>query len=169
MNDPDDRYGDLLTDLALSAAPRTPPARLKERLLRSIHASHDDVQIWRRWRRDPTDADAGDRELIRAGEGEFEPTGVAGVSARRLAFDEAAGRVTMMVRMEPGARYPAHRHAAAEECYVLTGDLRHGDQVMNAGDFELAEAGSLHGEQWTDGGCLLLIHSSVNDELVAGS
>ena len=48
---------------------------------------------------------------------------------RRLYVDEAAVMVTMLVRMAPGARYPSHRHAAAEECFVLSGDKAWGRPV----------------------------------------
>jgi hypothetical protein len=37
---------------------------------------------------------------------------------------------------------------------------------MRAGDFQRAEAGSVHPVQSTDGGCLLLITSSLDDELL---
>ena len=38
---------------------------------------------------------------------------------------------------------------------------------MKRGDYMVADEGSLHGVQSTDGGCLVLIVSSVHDELVA--
>ena len=76
--------------------------------------------------------------------------------------------VTMLIRMAPGTAYPAHRHGGAEECYVLEGDLHVGDDiVMHAGDYQRAEAGSTHPVQSTRGGCLLLLTSSLRDELVA--
>ncbi len=71
----------------------------------------------------------------------------------------------MMVRMEPGASYPAHRHGGAEECFVISGDLRTGAVHLRAGDWQRADAGSRHPVQSTDGGCVLLLVSSLDDTL----
>jgi anti-sigma factor ChrR (cupin superfamily) len=69
--------------------------------------------------------------------------------------------------MAPGTSYPAHRHGGAEECFVLEGDLRVGaDLHMRAGDFQRAEEGSVHPDQTTDHGCVLLIVSSTADEIL---
>jgi anti-sigma factor ChrR (cupin superfamily) len=74
----------------------------------------------------------------------------------------------MLVRMAAGTSYPGHRHARAEECLVVQGDLHVGDDlVMHAGDFQRAEPGSVHVPQWTERGCLLLVTSSVDDDLLA--
>jgi anti-sigma factor ChrR (cupin superfamily) len=72
----------------------------------------------------------------------------------------------MLVRMTEGASYPSHRHAAAEECLVLEGDLIVGEDVLRAGDFQRSEAGSVHPPQSTRAGCLLYILSSLEDELL---
>jgi quercetin dioxygenase-like cupin family protein len=72
--------------------------------------------------------------------------------------------MTAMFRMEPGTSYPQHIHAGAEECYVLEGDLHVGDMVLHAGDYQRAEAGSHHGYQSTETGCVLLVTCALNDE-----
>ena len=66
----------------------------------------------------------------------------------------------------PAPATPPHRHYDIEECFVLDGDLRLDDSVLHAGDYQRAEAGSVHGVQWTEGGCTLLIISSTQDELL---
>ncbi|HVR73044.1 MAG TPA: cupin domain-containing protein [Planctomycetota bacterium] len=104
--------------------------------------------------------------LRRAGEGDWEPTAAPGVSVKPLHVDSARRYVTMLVRMEPGSAYPDHLHAGAEECYVLQGDLRVGDETLRAGDYQHAPAGSEHEIQSTREGCLLLIVSSQDDKLV---
>jgi anti-sigma factor ChrR (cupin superfamily) len=80
-----------------------------------------------------------------------------GQSIRVLAIDRPQRRFTALVRLEAGARYPAHHHSGAEECYVLEGDLRSGDEVLYAGDFQRALADSWHQEQWSLQGCVCLI------------
>jgi putative transcriptional regulator len=122
------------------------------------------AQPWKSW----ASSSAGPLSFVARESSRFEPTAVPGVSVRRLAVDRAQDRVTMLVRMEPGAAYPVHRHGGPEECLVLEGDLEVGDQLrMQAGDFQRAEAGSVHAVQRTRGGCVLYITSSLRDELVA--
>ena len=118
------------------------------------------MQTWKAWKESPApDASepAVDR-FVRHDEGGFEATGAAGVSVRRLHLDPVRRTATMLVRMEPGSSYPSHRHGGLEECYVLSGDLRHDDRVMRGGDYEVVSEGSKHGRQWTEDGCLLAEH-----------
>jgi anti-sigma factor ChrR (cupin superfamily) len=68
--------------------------------------------------------------------------------------------------MDAGSSYPRHVHNGAEECLVLEGDIRMGDAVLHAGDYQYAPPDTLHGVQSTEKGCLLLITSSLSDELV---
>lgn len=119
-------------------------------------------QVWRNW----APAATGGLFTLKAHEGEWQETGVAGVQVRRLFLDAAANRMTALFRMAPGTAYPAHNHAGAEECLVLDGDLHVGESVLRTGDYQRAEAGSLHGVQWTEGGCLLLISGATDDDLV---
>jgi quercetin dioxygenase-like cupin family protein len=122
------------------------------------------AQVWKAW----SDSGGIDRAgflFVGGAEGGFEPTGFEGIEARRLFVDHDNDRVTMLVRMRAGARYPGHVHASAEECYVVSGDLHVGDRRMHAGDFQRAEPGSLHPVQSTENGCVLLLTSSLHDEL----
>lgn len=143
--------------------------RISARLKDSTGLQHTgSIQTWRGWQAD--DPHAGPLGLfLRRDDGQgWEQTASPGVEARKLFSDPAADRVTMLVRMQPGSSYPAHRHAGPEECYVLEGDLQVGDDLeMKAGDFQRAESGSLHPVQSTRRGCLLLLQSSLSDELVA--
>ncbi len=85
---------------------------------------------------------------------------------RRLHLDPAQGRQTILVRMAAGASYFPHRHDAAEESFVLEGDVTADGETLTAGDYHRAAAGSLHGAQTTESGCLLLIISSTHDNFV---
>lgn len=124
------------------------------------------TQIWKHW-----DSDASgirqDFTFLAADDSGFEPTAVPGIEARKLFVDRAQDRVTMIVRMQPGTAYPPHIHGDVEECFVLSGDLRVGDsQELRAGDYQRAEKGSRHAVQSTRHGCVLLLVSSLSDELV---
>ena len=74
------------------------------------------------------------------------PSGHAGITAKILAVDHARGLVTMLLRGEPGAIYPSHKHTTPEECYVVRGRIRIGDLTLSAGDFHHAEFDSDHEE-----------------------
>ena len=155
------------------AAPAVQPApELWERVLARIRrapgaatpdAGNARAQVWQEW---TPDVPAPSGFAFAAGGAPFEPTGFPGVEARRLYVDAANDRVTMLVRMAPGSSYPGHRHGGPEECFVLEGDLRVGDLRMRAGDYQRADAGSRHGLQSTEGGCVLLLVSSLRDELL---
>lgn len=169
---------DAVAALDLTAPALEPPASARARLLAAIAPrgadptpdpdDDDGLRPWRRW------SASGAREALPglhtqhgdAHQG-WEASSQPGVHVRPLHVDEARRMVTMLVRMEAGSSYPPHRHAAAEECFVLEGDLRVGDEIeMSAGDYQQADAGSIHPVQSTEEGCLLLIVSSQDDELL---
>lgn len=128
-------------------------------------------QVWKQW--PAADAELGPFTYVDEDAGAFQPTSFPGISARRLFVDRERDRVTMLVRMEPGSAYPAHRHGGPEDCFVLQGDLEiaddsdAGEREMRAGDFVRSAPGSAHGVQSTRAGCLLFLVSSLNDELLA--
>jgi anti-sigma factor ChrR (cupin superfamily) len=148
-----------------SALPQsTPSPRVREQLLERIEneAGEHGPQVWREWVATPL----GGIHVVRASEGEWQPVGIEGVWVKRLYADPARDTVTMLVRMAPGTAYPSHRHAGAEQCLVLEGDLETGDIRTQAGDYQCAPRESVHAVSRTKNGCLLLIVSSRHDELV---
>lgn len=152
---------------ALCDQAATPPPSIRATLLERINQQprpeSANPQIWKRWTRD----DENRKLLIRRSqEGAWEETGVEGVRVKRLLMDEARNQFTALVRMAPGSSYPRHVHNSAEECLVLEGDIRMGDHVLRAGDYQYAPSDSLHGVQSTEGGCLLLISSGMDDDLI---
>jgi quercetin dioxygenase-like cupin family protein len=144
----------------LAFARRNPPASVATQ-----HAPHRELlrrPVWRSW-----SPDRPERGMVTrlAHEGDWEETGVPGVRVRRLVVDRDANMMTAMFEMAPGSSYVPHVHDGPEECYVLRGDLRVSDDlVMRAGDFQWCPAGSRHGTQRTESGCLLLVRSSLSDE-----
>lgn len=99
----------------------------------------------------------------RADDTAWEDTAVPGVRIRVLNVNEASNEFVALVRMAAGAAYPSHNHGGPEQCLVLDGDLRVGDEVLKAGDYQFAPEGSRHGVQTTETGCLLFITSSLKD------
>jgi quercetin dioxygenase-like cupin family protein len=182
-------------ELAIVAPAVAPPPQLWQRVLERVRqiprpltpiqspatdagepiAGHgigqDAGQVWKQW--PAADAERGAFTYVDEDAGAFQPTSFSGISARRLFVDRERDRVTMLVRMEPGSAYPAHRHGGPEDCFVLQGDLEiaddsdAGERELRAGDFVRSAPGSVHGVQSTRAGCLLFLVSSLNDELLA--
>ncbi len=90
-----------------------------------------------------------------------------GIELKPLFVDQKQGRMTALARMAPNTIYGAHRHTTAEEFYVLEGTCNLDGQLLQAGDYHRAEAGSVHYETSTKDGCLLLIIFSPDNEMLS--
>ena len=103
--------------------------------------------------------------FVKASEGTWR--GIApGVMAKLLSFDPVSGRTTTVLRFAPGTRYAPHRHTAVEELYVLEGGCSIAGREMTVGDYHRAESGTVHHDTSTDDGCLLLVISSPQNEML---
>lgn len=109
------------------------------------------------------------RYTLGAGEGEWIQTPLPGIQMKVLAIDHARDLVTMLIRAEPGARYPSHRHSTGEECYVLRGSVVIEGRTLSPGDFHHADADSDHGEITTVDGAEVLIVGSIDDYMPGAS
>lgn len=162
------RASETALELARGLRPVPPPPALKDAVLASLgeQPAPARTQPWRDW--DSTGEAAPrpvlDPTFLTSTEGDWEPTGVDGITVRRLWVDRERDHMTALFRMDPGTSYFPHRHAGAEECFVLEGDLRVGERTLRAGDYQHAPEGSVHGVQSTADGCLLLISGSLLDE-----
>ena len=110
---------------------------------------------------------APSHRTIAADEGEWIQTPVPGVRMKILTIDRERDRITMLVRGEPGASYPAHRHSGPEECYVIRGSVLVEGQLLRAGDFHHADGASDHGELRTEEGVEVLLVAAASDYLPA--
>ncbi len=167
-------YEGVVEALFAGLKPVEPSSAVRQQLMKKLDsrpaaraAAHDDhvphTHVWRDWSGD------GDEEnvIVRAAakdQGGWEETGVPGVRVRRLFVDRERNQMTALIRMAPGTAWPGHEHDGAEECLVLEGDLKAGDEIFYAGDYQRMARGSHHGVQSTTNGCLLLIVSSLTDK-----
>jgi quercetin dioxygenase-like cupin family protein len=103
--------------------------------------------------------------FIKASEGTWW-TVAQGVTAKVFSFDPASRRITTLLRFAPGTSYSSHRHAEAEELFVLEGGCSIAGREMTVGDYHRAEAGTEHYDTSTDDGCLLLVISSPHNEML---
>jgi len=78
--------------------------------------------------------------------------GVTGIYTKTLRYDHATGRPpTFLIKFDPGASYPAHKHPAGEEVFVLEGSILFGDTLLHAGDYLYTAPGSAHTVKSHDG------------------
>ena len=85
------------------------------------------------------------------------PHPVPGIRMKVLAMNRRAGYATLLLDVAPGTRFPAHHHDGNEECYVLSGSVNTLGRRLGPGDFLHADAGTDHGELWTDEGAQVLL------------
>lgn len=141
-----------------------PPATLRDRVLAVTENRQErspGIQVWKQW----SPIAIEDAHVVRSEEGEWNQV-QPGIAVKQLYVDRGRDSVTMLIRMSPGTSYGRHLHAGAEQCFVLEGDLSEGESVVTAGDYQCLPAGSTHGVQRTRSGCLLLIVSSLHDQLL---
>lgn len=88
-----------------------------------------------------------------------------GLTYKMLAADTEKDRVSLLVRLAPGAHYPPHRHAGVEELYLLHGELWIDDKKLYPGGYNRAEAGTGDQRVWSETGCTCVLLTSARDVL----
>ena len=59
-----------------------------------------------------------------------------GIFVKVLRHDEKSNRSpSILLKFEPGAKYPAHNHPGGEEVFILEGEVRFGNKHLSAGDY----------------------------------
>jgi DNA-directed RNA polymerase specialized sigma24 family protein len=88
-----------------------------------------------------------------------------GIAYKLLARDQERERVSMLVRLAPGAAYPEHTHAGLEELHLLDGELWIDNKNVRPGGYYRAEAGSTDRRVWSETGCTCVLLTSTRDVL----
>jgi anti-sigma factor ChrR (cupin superfamily) len=88
-----------------------------------------------------------------------------GIECKLLATDTARHRVSMLVRLAPGARYPAHTHAGIEELHLLDGELWIDERKLFPGDYNYGAPGAGDERVWSETGCTCVLVTSTKDIL----
>jgi hypothetical protein len=145
-----------IANLIGEAVPVTPSQQLRERLLSRVRGSPGAPGIL---------FEQSGLLIARSDELVWE-TLAPGIFYKPLYSDAARKYNTSLVRMEAGAHYASHHHAAIEELFMLSGDLHVEKQIVRAGDYCRADSGTIHGETFTDTGCLFLLMASQENQIV---
>ncbi|GAB4179760.1 MAG: cupin domain-containing protein [Coleofasciculaceae cyanobacterium] len=158
-----DGFGDAVTAMGYGVPEVMLPANLKERLFERIadEASEPNIDVR------PIPPIAADLPLftVRAADLKWEPHRVPGVTVAKLYEDPVKRELVCLLRAEPGVYYPAHRHATAEEIFMLEGDLAIDEQVYGKGDYIRSAPGSIH-SPYTPNGCMFFIRTSLDNEIL---
>ena len=102
--------------------------------------------------------------IVRSNDVKWKSYGAPGVSLGKLYIDKKKREMTCLMRLEPGGTFPLHRHAGSEEVFVLEGDLIVEGEICHQGDYIRSVPGSTH-SPLTQGGCLLLMKTSLDNEM----
>jgi len=89
-----------------------------------------------------------------------------GIFVKTLRYDERAKRSpVILLKFEPGAKYPAHNHPAGEEAFVLEGEVKFGNYTLSAGDFLYTPPNGKHAV-WSKNGCVMLLNIPEEVEIL---
>ena len=144
-------FQEVVQALAFSGPAIAPPASLKARLMARIA-------------QEPQERPGGEAfTFVRSAQMVWRDLS-PGVSMKMLFNDSAGARATMLLRLAPGGKLAAHCHRQVEEFYVLEGSCLCAGELLQAGDYHRAEAGSLHPITSSEEGCLALVMTSTQNE-----
>ena len=88
-----------------------------------------------------------------------------GIECKLLASDTERHRVSMLVRLAPGASYPPHTHAGVEELHLLDGELWIDGRKLVPGDYNYGAPGAGDESVWSETGCTCVLITSTRDTL----
>jgi len=95
----------------------------------------------------------------------WEPYPIPGVMVGTLHIDAEKREVSCFVRSVGNIRFPKHQHADFEEIVVIEGDLVIDGQVYESGERIYSQPHTVHQPE-TQGGCLLFLKTSLDDEIL---
>ena len=104
----------------------------------------------------------GGSTYVKPSEIEWKPTRFDKVSIKVLYENAERGEMTCLLKLEPGAHIPFHRHPEVEQSWVLEGSVEDHDGVAQAGDYIWRVPGSMHENFSPQGAVLLAIYRKPN-------
>ena len=140
---PDEVMGELLMSVSPVMPEKTRADGLRNKILSQINAADQ----------------AGIGLLtVRAEEGTW--VNVGPKVDMKVLQDDGENR-SLLFRLLPGARLPAHAHPADEVCIMLEGEGYIGGTFLRAGDYHFAPRGLPHRESYSETGAVLFIRTSI--------
>jgi anti-sigma factor ChrR (cupin superfamily) len=105
--------------------------------------------------------------VVQANDMEWEPIRYPGCYVKTLMVDPKAGLLTVLLKMDPGAKLPDHEHTLVEQTYMIEGRLvdHEGPEKgleVGPGEFVYRPAGSRHAAWTPEGGLMLAVFQVPN-------
>ncbi|WP_417518781.1 cupin domain-containing protein [Minwuia sp.] len=93
---------------------------------------------------------------------EWGPSQFEGIQIKVLYENKEAGEMTCLLKWEPGATLPFHKHPEIEQSFVLEGSFYDHDGICKAGEYVWRKPGSFHETHSDEGAVLLAIYRKPN-------
>ena len=119
----------------------------------------DEAEAARRARMEPT---INGSTYVKPQQLEWKKTQFDKVWLKVLYEDKEKGESTVLIKLEPGATLPYHKHPELEQAYVLEGSMYDHDGTCSAGEYVWRKAGSLHENHSDTGAVLLAVYRKQN-------
>jgi len=148
--------------LAFGAPDQAPSAYAREQLLARVAAETNHKA---QGKVETQSASPPQIRNVRLNEGRWDQVG-KGAFVKILFVDQHRGAVGSLVKLEPGARLPRHRHLGIEESIIIEGDCRVNGEVFTPGDYRRAMAGTTDSELTTERGTLFLLIAPQEVEIL---
>jgi hypothetical protein len=154
-----EEFQNAVTAFAYSSPPVPIAANLKDRLFDRIGVPLSEVEV-------PVVASPNPEEFFWTMQGnalEWQPHPAPGFQIAIFHIDPVSRMASGLLRAEPDACYPLHRHVGVEEIYMLEGDLRIGSTVYGPGDYIRSSPSSSH-DPVSPSGCKFFFRACLDDE-----
>ena len=104
----------------------------------------------------------GGSTYVKPSEMNWQPTRFEKVSIKVLYEDPERGEMPCLLKLEPGAYIPFHKHPEIEQTLVLEGSVEDHDGMATAGDYVWRKPGSLHDNRSPGGAVLFAVYRKPN-------
>jgi anti-sigma factor ChrR (cupin superfamily) len=104
----------------------------------------------------------GGSTYVKPSEMDWKPTRFEKVSIKVLYEDPERGEMTCLLKLEPGAHIPFHKHPEIEQTLIPEGSVEDHDGVATAGDYIWRKRGSLHDNRSLGGAVLFAVNRKPN-------
>lgn len=84
---------------------------------------------------------------------------------RKMLLGDREKDYTSLLRLDPGTRFPKHRHPAGEELVVLEGRIRIEGRWYGSGNYVYTPPGAVH-DVYSDDGAVLLLRMPAPAEIL---
>jgi anti-sigma factor ChrR (cupin superfamily) len=104
----------------------------------------------------------GSSTYVRPQDMEWKATQFEKTWIKVLYEDREKGEMTCMIKLEPGAKVPFHRHPELEQALVLEGSMYDHDGICRAGEYVWRKGNSSHENHTDEGAIIFAVYRKPN-------